>query len=219
MTNRQMAEAMFLAEKTVKNYVSSMLAKLGSRAGPRRRSSPSSTRRNDRRSRWSREGEALMPERDPTVRGADFDELLREVLARVKGAIDEQARLRLLLDAVVTMAADLTLDGVLARIVEIARQLTGAQYAALGVLNSGPKSGLRTFVHHGMSPVQVEEIGELPTGSRAPRTADRPSRTASVARDRGAPRVVRLPCLTTLRCAPSSAYRSGSATRSSATCT
>ena len=29
MTNRQMAETMFLAEKTVKNYVSSMLAKLG----------------------------------------------------------------------------------------------------------------------------------------------------------------------------------------------
>ena len=29
MTNRQIAEAMFLAEKTVKNYVSSMLAKLG----------------------------------------------------------------------------------------------------------------------------------------------------------------------------------------------
>jgi two-component system, NarL family, response regulator DevR len=29
MTNRQMAETMFLAEKTIKNYVSSMLAKLG----------------------------------------------------------------------------------------------------------------------------------------------------------------------------------------------
>lgn len=29
MTNRQIAEAMFLAEKTVKNYVSAMLAKLG----------------------------------------------------------------------------------------------------------------------------------------------------------------------------------------------
>ena len=29
MTNRQIAEQMFLAEKTVKNYVSSMLAKLG----------------------------------------------------------------------------------------------------------------------------------------------------------------------------------------------
>jgi len=29
MTNRQIAESMFLAEKTVKNYVSSLLAKLG----------------------------------------------------------------------------------------------------------------------------------------------------------------------------------------------
>ena len=29
MTNRQIAEAMFLAEKTVKNYVSAMLSKLG----------------------------------------------------------------------------------------------------------------------------------------------------------------------------------------------
>jgi DNA-binding NarL/FixJ family response regulator len=29
MTNRQIGEQMFLAEKTVKNYVSSILAKLG----------------------------------------------------------------------------------------------------------------------------------------------------------------------------------------------
>ena len=29
LTNRQIAERMFLAEKTVKNYVSSMLGKLG----------------------------------------------------------------------------------------------------------------------------------------------------------------------------------------------
>jgi DNA-binding NarL/FixJ family response regulator len=29
MTNRQIGETMFLAEKTVKNYVSSLLAKLG----------------------------------------------------------------------------------------------------------------------------------------------------------------------------------------------
>ncbi len=104
-----------------------------------------------------------MEERE-TVRGADFEELLREVLSRVNGALDEQERLRLLLDAVVSMAADLSLDGVLTRIVEISRELTGAQYAALGVLASGPRRGLRTFVHHGMDPVQVEEIGELPTG-------------------------------------------------------
>jgi signal transduction histidine kinase len=94
----------------------------------------------------------------------DFEDLLHEVLNRVNGALDEQERLRLLLDAVVSMAADLSLDGVLARIVEIARGLTGANYAALGVLNSGTEKGLRTFLHRGMDPVQVEEIGALPTG-------------------------------------------------------
>ena len=52
----------------------------------------------------------------------EFDDLLREVLGRVQGVLDEQARLRLLLDAVVTMGADLTLDGVLSRIVSIASQ-------------------------------------------------------------------------------------------------
>lgn len=110
-----------------------------------------------------------MSDREPlpdqvSYRGADFDDLLREVLNRVNGALDEQERLRLLLDAVVSMAADLTLDGVLARIVEIARGLTGANYAALGVLNPGSCKGLRTFVHHGMDPVQVQAIGALPTG-------------------------------------------------------
>ena len=94
----------------------------------------------------------------------EFDDLLREVLSRVHGVLDEQARLRLLLDAVVTMAADLTLDGVLARIVSIAGTLVDAQYAALGVLDVGPERRLRTFVHHGMSSDQVAQIGELPTG-------------------------------------------------------
>jgi signal transduction histidine kinase len=99
-----------------------------------------------------------------SLSGVDFEDLLREVLGRVNGALDEQARLRLLLDAVVSMAADLSLDGVLARIVEISRHLTGARYAALGVLNSGPRKGLRTFVHHGMEVEQVDLIGDLPTG-------------------------------------------------------
>ena len=94
----------------------------------------------------------------------EFDDLLREVLSRVHGVLDEQARLRLLLDAVVTMAADLTLDGVLARIVSIASTLVDAQYAALGVLDVGPERRLRTFVHHGMAPTRSCEIGALPTG-------------------------------------------------------
>jgi len=95
---------------------------------------------------------------------AEFDDLLREVLSRVEGVLDEQARLRLLLDAVVTMAADLTLDGVLARIVAIASSLVDAQYAALAVLEVGPERRLRSFIHHGMGPDKVAEIGDLPTG-------------------------------------------------------
>ena len=94
----------------------------------------------------------------------DFDELLREVLDRMHGVLDEQARLRLLLDAVVTMAADLSLDGVLSRIVSIASTLVDAEYAALGVLGVGPERRLRTFIHHGMTRHQVAEIGDLPTG-------------------------------------------------------
>ncbi len=100
---------------------------------------------------------------DPLA-GADVDELLREVLSRVEGVLDEQARLRLLLDAVVTMAADLTLDGVLARIVSIASALVDARYAALGVLAAAPGGRLRTFIHHGLTPGEVAEIGELPSG-------------------------------------------------------
>ncbi|WP_166134390.1 GAF domain-containing sensor histidine kinase [Nocardioides ochotonae] len=95
---------------------------------------------------------------------APFDDLLREVLSRVGGVLDEQARLRLLLDAVVAMAADLSLDGVLTRIVEVASRLVDAKYAALGVLGSGPGKRLRTFVHHGMDGDAVTRIGALPDG-------------------------------------------------------
>ncbi|MCD4535420.1 GAF domain-containing protein [Nocardioides sp. cx-169] len=103
---------------------------------------------------------------DPAAALAEtgFDDLLREVLGRVQGVLDEQARWQLLLDAVVTMAADLTLDGLLARIVRIASDLAGAQYAALGVLGDGPDKRLRLFVTHGVEEAQIQEIGDLPTG-------------------------------------------------------
>jgi signal transduction histidine kinase len=90
--------------------------------------------------------------------------LLREVLNRVDSVLDEEARWKLLLDAFLTMAADLSLDGVLHRIVEVAGRLVGAQYAALGVLSEGPERRLRTFVHNGLPEGLAETIGELPTG-------------------------------------------------------
>src|SRR3954471_10374059 len=102
-------------------------------------------------------------ESEAALSDGECDVLLREVRGRVQGVLDEQARLRLLLDAVVTMAADLTLDGVLSRIVSIASTLVDAQYAALGVLDIGSERGLRTFIHHGISSDVVAEIGDLPT--------------------------------------------------------
>lgn len=94
----------------------------------------------------------------------DFEDLVRAVLDRMHGALDQQARLQLLLDAVVTISADLSLDGVLSRIVAIASRLVDAEYAALGVLSAGRRRRLRTFIHHGISDDLASEIGELPTG-------------------------------------------------------
>ena len=93
-----------------------------------------------------------------------FDDLLREVLTRVHSALDEQQRWQLLLDAVVSMGADLELDGLLSRIVEIASDLAGSKYAALGVLGVGPERRLRTFITHGVTAEQKALIGDLPTG-------------------------------------------------------
>jgi signal transduction histidine kinase len=53
---------------------------------------------------------------------------------------------------------------VLARIVQVATRLADAEYAALGVLSSSSRTRLRTFVHHGMEPETVTQIGDLPHG-------------------------------------------------------
>lgn len=94
---------------------------------------------------------------------ADLDELLQELLERVHNVLDEHSRQQLLLDAVVSMSADLSLSRVLDRIVQAASKLLGAEYAALGVLGSGTRR-LQTFVYHGISDELAAEIGPLPRG-------------------------------------------------------
>lgn len=105
-----------------------------------------------------------MPYRSQRIEEAGFEDLVRAVQDRMNDAVDQQARLRLLLDAVVAISADLSLDGVLARIVAIASRLAGARYAALGVLAPSGGKRLRTFVHHGISAADAAVIGDLPTG-------------------------------------------------------
>src|SRR6478735_1734883 len=97
--------------------------------------------------------------------GAGLDELLREVMGRFDDIVRDQRRLRLLLDAVVGIAADLSVDSVLTRIVRVASELAGARYVALGVLApTGSGQPLRAFVQHGMSDSQRDLIGALPRG-------------------------------------------------------
>ena len=54
LTNRQIGEQMFLAEKTVKNYVSNVLSKLG--MSRRAEAAASAARLAERRSRAPRDG-------------------------------------------------------------------------------------------------------------------------------------------------------------------
>lgn len=67
-----------------------------------------------------------------------------------------------LLDAVIAISSDLDQRSVLTRIVEAACELTGARYAALGVI--GSDGSLVEFVTTGMDDQQRELIGDLPRG-------------------------------------------------------
>ncbi|WP_375429716.1 GAF domain-containing protein [uncultured Friedmanniella sp.] len=72
------------------------------------------------------------------------------------------ARLERLVEANRLIMAELSLDGVLRRVVESARAIVSAQYAALGVV--GYDGGLEQFVHSGMDRETVLAIGDLPKG-------------------------------------------------------
>ncbi len=67
-----------------------------------------------------------------------------------------------LLDAVIAISSDLDQRSVLTRIVEAACELTGARYAALGVI--GHDGSLVEFVTTGIDAEQHARIGDLPRG-------------------------------------------------------
>jgi two-component system, NarL family, sensor histidine kinase DevS len=75
----------------------------------------------------------------------------------------ETDRLRTLVETGIAINSELSLDGVLERIVEAAAHVTGAQYAALGVIDHAG-AGLERFITHGVTPEVQTEIGEPPHG-------------------------------------------------------
>lgn len=98
----------------------------------------------------------------PDLPRLELDELLAQLVDRAQEVLATQGRLRGLLHANHMITGGLALPEVLHRIVEAARDLVGARYAALGVL--APDGGLAEFVHVGFPRPLVDRIGHLPVG-------------------------------------------------------
>jgi signal transduction histidine kinase len=110
----------------------------------------------------SREPSQPPPLTFPDLPRLELDQLLGQLVERAHEVMATQGRLRGLLRASQMVTRDLTLPAVLPRIVEAARELVGARYAALGVIS--PAGSLTEFVHSGMPEDAVERIGHLPEG-------------------------------------------------------
>ena len=72
-------------------------------------------------------------------------------------------RLRILVDAGIALSSELSLDALLQRIVETAAELTGARYAALGVIDKSGQA-LERFLTTGIDAATHAAIGDLPRG-------------------------------------------------------
>jgi signal transduction histidine kinase len=81
----------------------------------------------------------------------------------VSGAPEVENRLRALLDAGVALTSELSLDSLLRRVVETAASLTGARYAALGVIDQSGTE-LERFLTTGVDAETHEAIGDRPRG-------------------------------------------------------
>jgi signal transduction histidine kinase len=75
----------------------------------------------------------------------------------------ELDRLRILVDAGIALSSELSLDALLQRIVDTAAELTGARYAALGVIDKAGQS-LERFLTTGVDAETHAAIGERPRG-------------------------------------------------------
>jgi signal transduction histidine kinase len=91
-----------------------------------------------------------------------MDELLNDFVDRAGELMSAQQRMRGLLNAVVALAEDLSLEAVLLRVVSSACHLLEADYGALGVI--GSDQGLSHFITVGIEDDLARRIGPLPTG-------------------------------------------------------
>jgi signal transduction histidine kinase len=83
--------------------------------------------------------------------------------AERRRAEEARARMSSLVDAGLSLSGGLSLDDLLARIVQAAREVIGARYAALGVLDAD-RTELVEFVTAGLDEAERRAIGDLPRG-------------------------------------------------------
>src|ERR1700674_5466117 len=96
-----------------------------------------------------------------------------------------------LLESVLVIASDLSIQVVLQRIIELAVKLTDARYGALGVIGSDGR--LLDFITTGITPEERRAVGPLPVGEGILGVLIRdakPLRLAHISKD---PRPVGLP--------------------------
>ena len=89
-----------------------------------------------------------------------IERLMGQLIDRASEIITSQERVRTLLSANRSIVGELSLPVVLRRVVEAARAVAGAKYAALAVI--GQDGSLEQFVHAGMDAATVAAIGQLP---------------------------------------------------------
>jgi len=91
------------------------------------------------------------------------------------GSLDEQ-RLARLIDVGRSLLSELDIDVVLDRLLETAAELTGARYAAIGILDDSRRE-LGRFITRGIDEETHRALVRLPAGASAdadvPRRADR----------------------------------------------
>ena len=93
---------------------------------------------------------------------SELDRVLSELVAVANDVLTTESRLRALLRANEAIVQQLDLPVVLQRIIEVAVELVGADYGALGVIAT--HGGLEQFIHVGIADDLAAKIGHLPEG-------------------------------------------------------
>ncbi|MCL6564745.1 MAG: GAF domain-containing protein, partial [Firmicutes bacterium] len=85
-----------------------------------------------------------------------------EMGALLKAVEAQKDRMKLLQEGMTAIASNRDVESILLRVVELSREITGAAYGALAVLN--PDESIARFVTSGLKADQIQKIGSLPRG-------------------------------------------------------